>query len=218
MSKQKRHSGLLITLEGIDFSGKSSQAQLLFDKLREKVGTANQDSVLLLREPGGTPISERIRAILLDRSLSMMAPMTELLLYEAARTQLIAEIILPALEKGQLVICDRFYDSSTAYQGYARGIPLTTIKQAHEIATLGIRPDVTFVIDLDPIIAMMRQKNAGRNVDRMESEGLAFYQSVRQGFLQIAQEEPDRVIVVDGSQTIGAIFAEIWRIIQKKIR
>ena len=120
-------SGLLITFEGIDFCGKSVQSRLLYDKLQNHFGKGEKDRVLLLREPGGTIISEKIRDILLDCSLKMMNSVTELLLYEAARSQLIAEIIVPALAKKKVVICDRFYDSTTAYQGYGRGIQINMI-------------------------------------------------------------------------------------------
>jgi dTMP kinase len=210
-------SGLLITFEGIDFCGKSVQSKLLFERFQKYFGDNGNDRILLLREPGGTEISEKVRDILLDRSLKMMNSVTELLLYESARSQLIAEIILPALQEGLIVICDRFYDSTTAYQGYGRGIQLETIKTAHKIATHGIRPDVTFIIDLDPTIARSRQKNAGRLRDRMELEELAFHKKVREGYCEIAKDESDRVFLIEGDRPIKEISENIWEIISTRL-
>jgi dTMP kinase len=207
--------GLLITFEGIDFCGKSVQSRLLFDKLKNHFKNSTIDKVVLLREPGGTIISEKIRDILLDRSLTMMNPITEMLLYEAARSQLISEIILPALLQEKIIICDRFYDSTTAYQGFGRSLSLDMIYKAHKIATHGVVPDVTFVIDLDPTIAKVRQKNAGRSRDRMELEDQNFHKNVRNGFLQIAKKEPERVSVLNGNQKIEEISDQIWNIIKK---
>ncbi|HDL18250.1 MAG TPA: dTMP kinase [Bacteroidetes bacterium] len=207
--------GLLITFEGIDFCGKSVQARLLYHRL---IAYFNHDpaKVLLLREPGGSEISERIRAILLDKSLHMMNAITEMLLYEAARSQLIAEVILPALQKNRIVICDRFFDSTTAYQGYGRGIPLDVIRNAHEIAVHGVIPDRTFVIDLDPQIALIRQEKTGRARDRMELEDDEFHSKVRNGFLAIAREEPHRISVIRGDGSANAISDQIWKIVQIK--
>jgi len=210
-------NGLLITFEGIDFCGKSVQSLLLFEKLNKYFGDNKNGKVLLLREPGGTEISEKVRDILLDRSLKMMNSVTELLLYEAARSQLIAEIILPALEKNQIVICDRFYDSTTAYQGYGRGIQLDTIKSAHKIATHGLCSDVTFVIDLDPSIARGRQKNAGRSRDRMELEELTFHKKVREGYCQLAKEESDRIFLIEGNRSVNEISDDVWDVISKRL-
>lgn len=207
--------GLLITFEGIDFCGKSVQSRLLFDKLKNHFKNSTIDKVVLLREPGGTIISEKIRDILLDRSLKMMNPFTEMLLYEAARSQLISEIISPALLQEKIIICDRFYDSTTAYQGFGRSLSLDMIYKAHKIATHGVVPDVTFVIDLDPTIAKGRQKNAGRTRDRMELEDHNFHKNVRNGFLQIAKEEPERISVLNGNQKIEEISDQIWNIMKK---
>lgn len=207
--------GRLITLEGIDFSGKSLQAQLLYDRLVREWARGDSGKVLLFREPGGTRISERVRDILLDAQLKEMHPVTEMLLYSAARSQLIAEKILPALQEGRVVLCDRFYDSTTAYQGYGRGIPLDVVKKAHEIATHGLRPDLTLVIDVSPEEAERRQENAGRRRDRMESEEREFYRRVREGYLALAREEPGRVIIVPGERDPEEIAGEIWQAVQK---
>lgn len=207
--------GLLITLEGIDFCGKSVQSLLLFDRLKKYYKDSYPDKIVLLREPGGTLISEEIRQILLNRSLEMMNAVTEMLLYEAARSQLTSEIILPALQKNKIVICDRFYDSTTAYQGFGRSLSLDMIYKAHKIATHGVVPDVTFVIDLDPTLARERQKKAGRSRDRMELEDQNFYKIVRNGFLQIAKTENKRISVIDGNQKIEKISDQIWNIVKK---
>lgn len=207
--------GLLVTFEGIDFCGKSVQSRLLFERLRDFFNDSQQNKILLLREPGGTIISEKIREILLDRSLEMMNPITEMLLYESARSQLIAEIIIPALKQEKIILCDRFYDSTTAYQGFGRSLSLDMIYKAHKIATHGVVPDVTFVIDLDPTIAKERQKKGGLSRDRMELEDQNFHKNVRDGFLQIAKEEPKRVSVINGNQNIKEISKQIWNIMQK---
>ncbi len=206
--------GKLITFEGIDFSGKSVQARILYDRLLREWAQGEKDRVLMFREPGGTAISERIRDILLDRSLTEMDPVTELLLYSAARSQLITEKIIPALQAGKIVICDRFYDSSTAYQGYGRGISLDIILQAHRIATHGVKPDLTLVIDLDPAKAAERQRRSARKVDRMEAEDRDFYIRVREGFLKIAGQEPDRVKIIAGNRRINEIAEEVWATVQ----
>ena len=208
---------MFITFEGIDFCGKSIQSKLLFEKLNKLFDDNKDNKILLLREPGGTVISEKIRNLLLDRSLKLMNSVTELLLYEAARSQLIAETIFPAMEKNKIVICDRFYDSTTAYQGYGRGIQLDIIKSAHKIATHGLRPDVTFVIDLDPTIARGRQKHAGRSRDRMELEELTFHKKVRDGYCKLVEEEPDRIFLIDGDRPINEISKKVWAVVLQRL-
>jgi len=203
--------GLLITLEGIDFCGKSLQANLLERNLAEK-----EVPVVLFREPGGTLLSERIRDLLLDRSLGPIDPLAELLLYSAARSQLVREKIRPALKEGKVVICDRFYDSSTAYQGYGRGLPIQWVKRINEMATGGLKPDLTFIIDLEPEQALERGQRIGKPWDRMEREHAEFYRRVREGYLKIAQEEPERVRVINGKQSIDQIQKEIWQVMEQK--
>lgn len=210
-------TGLLVSFEGIDSCGKSIQSRLLFNRTEEFFDQNGRNKVHLLREPGGTIISEAVRKILLDRSLKMMDSITELLLYEAARSQLIAEVIIPALNRNDVVICDRFFDSTTAYQGYGRGISADTIRSAHKIAVHSIRPDVTFVIDLDPTIARNRQKNAGHSRDRLELESMEFHKKVRKGFIEIAKSEPDRVKILNGDQKINEISEQVWSVIQDRL-
>jgi len=205
--------GRLITFEGIDFSGKSLQAKLLSEKLCS-VGC----SVLQLRDPGATPISERIRSILLDKAHLEMSPWTELLLYEAARAQMVEQTIKPALKKGEWVICDRLYDSSTAYQGYGRQLDLGLVEQANIIGACGVVPDLTFLIDLDVRVALQRRQKSKRNVDRLESEGIQFQERVRQGYLETAKEELDRIHVIAGDRSVDRIHEEIWQIVNKRFQ
>ncbi len=203
----------MITFEGIDFSGKSLQAKLLSEKLCS-VGC----SVLQLRDPGATPISERIRSILLDKAHLEMSPWTELLLYEAARAQMVEQTIKPALKKGEWVICDRLYDSSTAYQGYGRQLDLGLVEQANIIGACGVVPDLTFLIDLDVRVALQRRQKSERNVDRLESEGIQFQERVRQGYLETAKEELDRIHVIAGDRSVDRIHEEIWQIVNKRFQ
>ena len=199
-------SGVLITFEGIDYSGKSLQCRLLFERLQ-----ALQRDVLHLRDPGATRISEKIRAILLDRVHLEMAPTTELLLYEAARAQMVEEVIKPALAAGTIVLCDRLYDSTTAYQGFARGLDLTMVEQANRIGACGVVPNKTFLLDVDPAVAWQRKQQRGSESDRIEQEGLAFQRQVRAGYLKVAEMEPDRLTVIDGARDIATIAADIWQ-------
>lgn len=204
--------GLFVSFEGIDFSGKSVQARLIEEKLLKE-----GRNVILIRDPGTTRISERIRDILLDKNHVEMSPWAELLLYEAARAQMVRQIIKPALEKGDIVLCDRFYDSTTAYQGYGRELDLTLVRHANEIAAEGLKPDVTFIIDLAPEIAEERMGKSRQVKDRLESAGNDFYQKVAQGYREIARREPDRVVLVNGDRSIESIHAEIWRVVKNKI-
>jgi len=186
--------GRLITFEGIDGSGKSTQASLLADALR-----ARGFPVHFLREPGGTVVGERIRDVLLDRSHTEMTPLSELFLYLAARSQITGERILPALECGDVVVMDRYLDSSVAYQGAARGLGVDLVKSLNSVAACDLVPDRTYLVDCDPETALSRTSAAP---DRLESEGKAFMSKVREGFLSISRSEPARVMVLDGSRSI----------------
>lgn len=184
--------GTFITLEGVDGSGKSTQASLLVERLREQ-----RREVVALREPGGTPISEKIRALLLDPENAEMADECELLLYEASRAQLVREVIEPALLRGAIVVCDRFYDSTHAYQHGGRGLSDALVSRANELGCCGLSPDVTLVLDIDPAAALARATAQG--ADRLEAEGLAFQQRVRKDYLALAQADPTRVRVIDAA-------------------
>lgn len=185
--------GVFITIEGCEGTGKSTQTVLLSQALRE-AGL----SVLELREPGGTPLGEAVRDILLDREHDGLDARAELLLYEAARAELTKRVILPALASGGVVVCDRYYDSTTAYQGYGRGLSLDEIARLNDFAASELSPDLTIVLDLDPAEGLGRATESSAP-DRLEAEGIGFHERVRAGFLQIARDEPGRVTVVDAS-------------------
>jgi dTMP kinase len=202
--------GLFITFEGIDRSGKSTQIERLEARLK---GEGHR--VVAMRDPGGTEVSEQIRTILLSIH-NTIDPVAELLLYEAARAQLVAEKIRPALENNMTVLVDRFYDSTTAYQGYGRGIPLGYIEQANEIATGGLKPDLTFFIDITWEEASRRNRLAA--ADRMESEDHLFFGRIRNGYIQIVQENSKRVKLIDGSQSVEAIERKIFEETQHRLR
>lgn len=195
-------AGCFITVEGIDGCGKSTQARLLAEDL-ERAGY----DVLALREPGGVAISEKIRALLLDPAHAEMSATCELLLYEAARAQLVHEVVAPALAGGRVVVCDRFYDSTTAYQGYAGGVPLDAVTRANELAVGVCAPDLTLVFDIDPALAA--ERTVSRAQDRMEAKGIAYQQRVAEGFRAIAAAEPERVKRIDAARAIDAIHADV---------
>lgn len=204
---------MFITFEGIDCSGKSTQATLLAKRLEQ-----SGHQVVLLREPGGTTISEQVRGILLDNKHKEMDRITEFLLFSASRAQLVREVILPALHEDKTVVCDRFYDSSTAYQGWGRGINVEDVKRINHIATLGTVPDTTFLIDIPPSESLRRKRlMLGSTVDRMEGSGLAFYEQVRNGYLAIAESEPERFFLIDGMKSVEEIAREIWRIAKDRL-
>lgn len=194
--------GIFITLEGADGCGKSTQAELLAEVL-----LARGSEVVRLREPGGTPISEKIRALLLDSANAEMVPEAELLLYEASRAQLTRQVIEPALERGAVVLCDRYYDSTYAYQAGGRGLDETIVRQSNVLGSCGRVPDRTLVLDLDPAIGYARATAGG--ADRMEAEGLAFQERVRAAYLRLADEEPARVRVVDAAGEKDAVTARL---------
>lgn len=196
---------LLITFEGIDGSGKSTQAQ----RLNERLQAAGQDT-LLVREPGGTPLSERVRSLLLEPDLNVR-PTAELLLFSAARAQLVAERIRPALEAGRIVICDRFYDSTTAYQGAGRGVAEPEwLQDFHRRVTDGLTPDRTYLVEVDPDTAAARRAEAGEAGDRMEAAGADFYNRVTRAYATLAEEHADRFVRLDGHQSIEALHEAVW--------
>ncbi len=193
----RRSHGAFITFEGIDGCGKSTQVARTAALLSE-VGFA----VVTLREPGSTRVAEQIRRILLH-TRETLSDATELLLYEAARADITAHEIRPHLSAGKIVLCDRFYDSTTAYQGYGRKLDLRLVKQLHRLAIGETRPDLTLVMDVDLKVAFARR---GRRLDRLESQSRAFFNRVRKGYQEIARTEPRRVKLVDASGTIDETF------------
>ena len=197
--------GLFVTFEGIDGSGKSTQANALLRKVQEEGYNA-----VLFREPGGTRISEQIRQILLSTKHSEMDSLTEVMLYSAARAQLTVEMILPGLKENDIVICDRYFDSTTAYQGYGRGIDLEFVDALVKEAAKKLWPDVTFLVDVDAELAESRSGTMGRP-DRLELETKEFKFRVIKGFKEIAKREPERVIILDGNEKVDAIAEKVWK-------
>ena len=205
--------GIFITFEGIDGCGKSTQLGLLKENfLKEGI------EFIEVREPGGTPVGEKIRTILLDKKNDSMTRMAELLLFEAARAQITEEVIIPALESGKNVICDRFYDSTSAYQGYANKMGRDLTDFLNLKATAGVSPDLTVLLDIDPETAFKRRalRDAGEE-DRIEMQGLSYQQMVREGYLELAKEQ-DRIKIIDASQPVDAIYQEIRKQIWDLIR
>ncbi|MCG6915148.1 dTMP kinase [bacterium BMS3Abin03] len=195
---------MFISFEGIDFSGKSTQIDLLKDYLKSK-----GNKVEIIREPGGTEISEKVRTILLDKENSNMFWETEFLLFSASRAQLVREKIRPYLRDRIYVISDRFHDSSTAYQGFGRGIPIQVILNIHKLAIGDTIPDITFFIDIPIEVAQQRSRNkSSENLDRIERSEDEFYEKVRNGYLQLADTEK-RFRIIDGMDDINVIHKNI---------
>jgi len=201
---------MFLTFEGVDFSGKTTQARLLVDRL------SRERTVCFLREPGGTEISERIREILLDRKHLELTDEAELFLFSASRAQLVTQVIRPALRRGEMVICDRYYDSTTAYQGYGRRLNLHAIRTINAFATGALVPDLTIFVDI-PVEEIERRKHAaGKGFDRMESAGREFFERVRAGYCALCADEPDRVLRVDGTRPVDTVHKEILDILARK--
>jgi dTMP kinase len=194
-----------IVFEGGDGSGKSTQARSLSQRLRRR-----SIPVLLTREPGGTPAGESIRRLL--KGQLNFQPMSELLLFEAARSQLVESVIRPGLDSGTTVICDRYTASTVAYQGYGRGLDLTLIRQLNQTATGGLIPDLTVLLDLSPQVGLSRRGAAGS--DPFESAPQEFQRKVREGYLAQAGEDPERWLVLDGSRPQRELGREIWTKVQ----
>lgn len=199
--------GLFITFEGTDGCGKTTQIEMLKDYF-EKQGR----TVLLTREPGAKGLGTKLREILLNYD-GEVSPVCESFLFLADRAQHVDTIIKPAVARGEIVLCDRHTDSTVAYQGYGRELDIEQIKMLNNIATSGLKPDLTFIFDIDIDTA---QKRVGKNKDRMESAGIEFFKRVRNGYLEIAKQEPERVKILDGSKSIETIHNELLEILQTK--
>lgn len=204
---------MFITFEGTDLSGKSTQAKLLYDYLKKK-----RKRVILVREPGGTAISEKIRDILLDKKNRKMFSLTEFFLFSASRHQLTEEIIKPYLKKEYFVLCDRYYDSSTAYQGYGGKVKLDIINRINEIASNGLKPDISFLIDVSLEETIRRRGRLGKVHDRMEAKTKIYHKKVILGFRKIARINKDRYIIIEGNKSINEIHKEIISAIEKANR
>ena len=201
--------GLFITFEGTDGAGKTTQIERLTVDLRQ-----TGYDVCLTREPGGTPISEQIRDMLLNPDHSEMAATTELLLYAASRAQHVSEVIKPALEAGKVVISSRFADATVVYQGYGRGLDLERIHHLNRIATDGVKPDVTFVLDLPVEIGLQRVQNSRGGLDRLEREKIEFHRRLREGYQIIAKQEPERLKIIDAQVSPEQVYTQIQEAIQ----
>lgn len=203
--------GILITMEGPDGAGKSTQIDLLKKYLEDK-----GYNILLTRDPGGNDISEAIRGIILNKDFTEMGYMTELLLYASARAQLVKENIKPALEAGTAVIADRFVDSSAVYQGIGRGLGIDTVYKVNEFALQGIMPDMTILMDLDAEVGLARKKNQAE-LDRMERESVDFHKKVVAGYRDLADRYPERILKVDAALQVQEIHDIIVANIEKKL-
>jgi dTMP kinase len=204
--------GLFISFEGGEGVGKSTQIKALTRRL-----SAAGHRVLTTREPGGTPLCESIRS-LLQSDQEVISPEAELLLFTASRAQLCRQIIQPAIERGEVVLCDRFMDSTSVYQGVARAIPSAQVEQINQFSVGNCKPDLTFLIDLDPHqgLKRVRQRAAG-SLDRIEQESLDFFEAVRSGYLELANNEPDRFVILDGQQPIEKLEKTIWDVLSTKL-
>ncbi|RMG69454.1 MAG: dTMP kinase [Nitrospirae bacterium] len=204
--------GFFISLEGIEGAGKST----LLRMLKEALDSEGYE-VLTTFEPGDTKAGARIREILLDPALKGLSPFAELLLYFSDRAEHVEKLLKPALNSGKVVLCDRFMDSTFAYQGYGRGLELETLFSLNRLATGGLKPDLTLLFDLDVRTGLRRNRNASKN-DRFEQESLQFHERVRKGFLELASKEPDRFVVIDASLPIDKVFDRAKKEVLKRLQ
>jgi dTMP kinase len=203
--------GLFVTFEGGEGSGKSTQLERLAARLR-----ASGVGPLVTREPGGTPLAEGVRALLLDPEGSPDA-MAEALLMEAARADLVATVLRPALHAGRIVLCDRYDDSTLAYQGAGRGLDAEMLRTLNRFATGGLRPDLTLLYDIDPAVGIARRAESGKALDRLDRESLAFHLRVRERFLDLARAEPKRFVVLDASGSAAELEARAWSALEPRL-
>ena len=205
--------GLFITFEGNDGSGKSSALQTVKQELLE-LGY----DVIYTREPGGSPIAEKIREVILDKENVGMDPKTEALLYAASRREHIVKTILPALEAGKVILCDRFLDSSLAYQGYSRDLGLENVLDMNQFATEGLYPDLTILVCTRPEIGMSRIKKDERDMDRLELEKMTFHNKVYDGYIALSEKFKDRIVVINGEQTKEQVLSDVKNVLYPFIK
>jgi dTMP kinase len=204
--------GFFISFEGIEGTGKTTQARLLSGRLSDE----GRD-VIMTFEPGGTVIGSKIREILLLPDHGEMSAITELLLYNADRAQHLTEKIIPAVNEGKIVVTDRFSDATVAYQGYARGIDRALIMSLDRLATGSLRPDLTILFDLDVEAGLARNRSANKT-DRLELEDISFHRRVREGYLDIAKAHPDRICIVDAALPAAEVHARVWKIVKERLK
>lgn len=205
---------LFVTFEGGEGSGKSSALKLLDERLRSE-----GFQTVLTREPGGTPIAEQIRNVILDKANTKMDARTEALLYAASRRQHLVEKVWPAIKEGKIVLCDRYLDSSLAYQGGARGLGIDNVLNVNLFATEGTFPDITLLFDIEPELGLERiAKNASREVNRLDLEKIDFHRGVRKTFLELAKRYPDRYVIIDASQTLDKVVEDAYRAIKARLK
>jgi dTMP kinase len=207
---------MFITFEGPDGGGKTTQVAMTVETLK-----AREHNVLLTREPGGTAIGDQIRHVLHDMKNQAMHPRAELLMYSASRAQIVEEVIKPQLAKGGLVICDRFYDSTYAYQGYGHGLDLKQLKLITEFATGGLKPDLTILLDIAPEDSLQRRLSAldkGGEWNRLDAMALDFHKRVRDGYHQLVAAEPERWVVINAAQSVDKVQADILAVLDKRLK
>lgn len=195
---------MFITFEGPEGSGKSTQIRLLAEFLR-----ARGLSVEVVREPGGTPIGDQVRHVLHDTANTAMSPEAEVLLYSASRAQLVSQRIRPSLAAGRVVLCDRYADSTMAYQGYGRGLDLGMLAALTEIATGGLKPDLTLLLDLDVSAGLSRRRVRGEEMNRLDLEAVAFHERVREGYRLLANADPERWVRIQADRSVDVVAADI---------
>jgi dTMP kinase len=203
-----------ITLEGVEGSGKSTIINFIKDSLE-----TSGKKVVVTREPGGIDIAEQIRSVILDRENTKMEGRTEALLYAAARRQHLVEKVIPSLKEGNIVLCDRFIDSSLAYQGYARGLGINEVYSVNKFAIENLMPDLTLYLDLDPQIGLNRiAKNKGREINRLDLEEINFHVKVREGYEEVLKMFPERMVRIDANQEIGKVIADITKVLVERLK
>ncbi len=202
-----------MTFEGPDGGGKTTQLRQLVVRLREE-----GYPLIATREPGGTRIGEEIRDLIHDCAHTEMTSRAEILLYSASRAQLTNELILPALDAGKLVLCDRYFDSTYAYQGYGRGLSMEELQTITQFATQGLKPDLTVCLDLPPELGIQRRHQSGEALNRLDREALDFHRRVREGYLALADKEPERWIIVDASHDLEEVQQTIWATLEPLVQ
>lgn len=205
---------MFITFEGGEGSGKST----VIKEISKRIANTGRE-VVLTREPGGTPIGEEIRNVILEKKNTAMDPRTEALLYAASRRQHLVEKIIPALEQGKVVISDRFLDSSLAYQGMARGLGMAEVYQLNLFATEGMEPDLTIYLSLDPEAGIERiEANPNREINRLDLEKISFHELVHKGFEELTKDNPHRIVKIDASQRVEKVIEACWEAVEKRLR